>query len=313
MVKTSKENLRPAIRPQDRGLIRELQRNGGEYLFMLPYLLLFLIFTVVPVVASIGLSFTYFNVLEPPRFIGLGNYFKLLLDDRLFLKSFKNTLIISMITGPVSFFLCLFLAWVVNEFDRRLRAFLTLLFYAPSISGGVYAVWQIIFSGDAHGLLNGVLMEFNLIYEPKQWLTDQEYMFFAAIVIILWMSLGTSFLSFIAGYQNIDYSLLEAGAVDGLKNRWQELWYIPLPSMRPQLMFGAVMSITGSFGIGDTITAIFGYPSTNYELHTMVHHLKDYGGIRMEMGYASAIATILFVIMISSNQIVQKLLRKIGS
>lgn len=312
MVKAT-NNARLVARPSAGGLRRDMKQNGGEYLFMLPYLLLFLLFTVIPVIASMGLSFTYFNVLEPPSFIGLSNYFKLLLDDALFLKAFKNTLIIAVITGPIGFFLCLLLAWVVNEFDRRLRAFLTLLFYAPSISGGVYAVWQIIYSGDAHGLLNGVLMQMNLIYEPKQWLTDTAYMLPAAIVVILWMSLGTSFLSFIAGYQNVDRSLFEAGAVDGLKNRWQELWYITLPSMRPQLMFGAVMSITGSFGMGDVITALFGFPSTNYALHTMVHHLQDYGGTRMEMGYASAIATILFLIMIVANQIVQKLLRKLGS
>lgn len=287
-------------------------RYMEDYLFIAPYLLLFIVFSIIPVVASIFLSFTNFNVLESPDLVGLKNYFNLFLEDPIFMLALKNTLLISLITGPVSFFLSLMVAWLVNEFNPRVRTFLTLLFYAPTLSGGVYLIWQIILSNDANGLLNSALMEMNVIYEPILWTTDTKYMFAACIVVVLWMSLGTSFLSFIAGFQNVDRSLYEAGAVDGLKNRWQELWYITLPTMRPQLMFGAVMSITGSFGIGDVITGIFGFPSTNYSLHTMVHHLQDYGNLRMEMGYASAIATVLFIIMIGSNRLVQRVLAKLG-
>lgn len=284
-----------------------------DYLFMSPFLILFFIFTVIPVLVSIGLSFTYFNILEVPKFVGIQNYFRLLLDDEIFILSLKNTLILATITGPVSFFLCLFLAWMVNEFPPKIRAFLTLLFYAPTLSGTAYMIWQIIYSGDTYGFLNGMLMKYNITYKPIQWLTDPAYMMQSAIVVILWMSLGTSFLSFIAGFQNVDPVLYEAGSVDGVKNRWQELWFITLPSMLPQLLFGAVMSITASFGMGDLISGLFGFPSTNYALHTMVHHLQDYGNIRFEMGYASAIATILFIIMIVTNQVVQKLLRKVGN
>jgi len=289
-----------------------LARYGEDYLFILPYMVLFSIFTVFPVVVSILLSLTDFNVLETPGFVGLKNYFRLFLEDSVFVLALKNTILISLITGPVSFFLSFMVAWIINEFDPKLRTFLTLLFYAPSLSGGVFLIWQIILSGDSYGLLNGILMEMNIIYKPVQWIYDTEYMFGAAISMILWMSLGTSFLAFIAGFQNIDTHLFEAGAVDGIKNRWQELWYITLPTMKPQLMFGAVMSITGSFGIGDVISGVFGFPSTDYKLHTLVHHLQDYGNIRFEMGYASAIATVLFVIMIGSNRIVQKLLAKLG-
>ena len=291
---------------------RFCSRYMEDYLFVAPYTVLFFIFTVIPVGASILLSLTNWNVLESPSFVGLKNYFKLFLEDPIFPLAIRNTLLISIITGPVSFFLSLFVAWLVNEFDHRLRTLLTLLFYAPSLSGGVYLVWQIILSNDANGLLNALLMDLNIIYQPILWTTDTKYMFASCIAVVLWMSLGTSFLSFIAGFQNVDRTLYEAGAVDGLKNRWQELWYITLPSMRPQLMFGAVMSITGSFGIGDVISGIFGFPSTNYALHTLVHHLQDHGNIRFEMGYASAIATVLFLIMIVSNRLVQRLLAKLG-
>ena len=291
---------------------RFCSRYMEDYLFVAPYTVLFFIFTVIPVGASIFLSLTNWNVLETPSFVGLKNYFKLFLEDPIFPLAIRNTLLISIITGPVSFFLSLFVAWLVNEFDHRLRTLLTLLFYAPSLSGGVYLVWQIILSNDANGLLNALLMDLNVIYQPILWTTDTKYMFASCIAVVLWMSLGTSFLSFIAGFQNVDRTLYEAGAVDGLKNRWQELWYITLPSMRPQLMFGAVMSITGSFGIGDVISGIFGFPSTNYALHTLVHHLQDHGNIRFEMGYASSIATVLFLIMIVSNRLVQRLLAKLG-
>ena len=298
----------PALRRR----ARHRESHWEDGLFMLPYLLLFSAFTVIPVLISFGLSFTYFNVLEPPRFIGMSNYVQLLLDDEIFVLALKNTLILSLITGPVGFFLCFGLAWMINEFGPRTRAVLTLLFYAPVISGGAYMIWQIIFSGDAYGYLNGILLDLGIVYTPIQWLTDSSYMMPAAITVILWMSFGAGFLSFVAGFKNIDMRLYEAAAVDGIRDRWQELWYITLPCMKPQLLFGAVMSITGSFGVGDVITGVFGYPSTNYALHTLVHHLQDYGSIRFEMGYACAIAVVLFFLMIGANQIVQRLLRRVG-
>lgn len=294
------------------GLFRTMWNSREDYLFMLPFLVLFFVFTVLPVLISIVLSFTYFNVLEPPKFIGLQNYFKLFLNDDLFVKALSTTLIISIITGPVGYILSLGLGWLVSEFGPKTRALLTLLFYAPSLSGGLASVWLIVFSGDQYGILNGALLSMNIIYEPIQWLTDTNYMMAVAIIVIIWSSLGTSFLSFVAGFQGMDKKLFEAGAVDGIQNRFQELWFITLPSIRPQMMFGAVMSITQSFGVGAVISQIFGFPSTGYALYTMVHELEDYGNIRFEMGYASAIATILFVIMIVSNKVVQNLLSKVG-
>ena len=302
------QKSRPALRRR----ARHRESHWEDGLFMLPYLLLFAAFTVIPVLISFGLSFTYFNVLEPPRFIGMTNYVQLLLDDEIFVLALKNTLILSLITGPVGFFLCFGLAWMINEFGPRTRAVLTLLFYAPVISGGAYMIWQIVFSGDAYGYLNGILLDLGIIYTPIQWLTDSSYMMPAAITVILWMSFGAGFLSFVAGFKNIDMRLYEAAAVDGIRDRWQELWYITLPCMKPQLLFGAVMSITGSFGVGDVITGVFGYPSTNYALHTLVHHLQDHGSIRLEMGYACAIAVVLFFLLVGANQIVQRLLRRVG-
>ena len=155
-------------------------------------------------------------------------------------------------------------------------------------------------------------MKLGIINVPILWFQNPKYMMPLIIVVALWTSLGTSFLSFIAGLQGVDTSLYEAASVDGINNRWQELWYVTLPGMRPQLMFGAVMSITSSFGIGSIITALCGFPSKNYAVHTMVNHLEDYGTLRFEMGYASAIATLLFLLMIACNFLIKRIVSKIG-
>jgi len=291
---------------------RQMYLHRHSYILMAPYMILFFLFTVIPVVVSFLLSFFYFNMLEFPRFIGWDNYTRLLLNDDVFMIALKNTLFFAIITGPVSYFACFIFAWIINELSPKVRAFMTLVFYAPSISGNVFFIWLIVFSGDQYGYLNGFLMRIGLILEPVQWLNDERYVLTIVILVQLWMSLGTSFLAFIAGLQNIDKSLIEAGAVDGIKNRWQELWFIVLPSMRPMLMFGAVMQITQAFAVSDVAMALAGFPSVNYAAHTIVTHLIDYGTIRFEMGYASAIATFLFLLMVGTNKLTQKLLRKIG-
>lgn len=280
---------------------------------MAPYLLIFVLFQVLPVLMSIVLSFTSFNVFETPDFVGLSNYVKMFFDDDLFMTAFANTMVLTVITGPIGYVLSFGVAWMVNEFSPKLRSFLTLLFYIPSLTGGMAAIWMIVFNGDQYGILNGVLMSLNVIYEPIQWLTDTDYMMPVAIVIAIWMSLGTSFLAFVAGFRTVDEKLYEAAAIDGIKNRFQELWYITLPSMKPQLMFGAVMSITSAFGISAIISQIFGFPSTGYRLYTLVHMLEDYGGQRFEMGYASAVATVLFLLMVVLNRAVQKIIAKVGN
>lgn len=290
-----------------------LKKYKSDYLFMLPYLVIFFTFQVLPVIVSIVLGFTYYNVFEAPDFIGLGNYLKMFLNDDLFMTALANTLVLTIITAPVGYVLSFGVAWMVNEFKPKLRSFLTLLFYIPSLTGGMAAIWMIVFNGDQYGVLNGALMSLNVIFEPIQWLTDTDYMMPAAIVIAIWMSLGTSFLAFVAGFRTVDEKLYEAAAIDGIRNRFQELWFITLPSMKPQLMFGAVMSITSTFSVSAIINQIFGFPSTGYRLYTLVHMLEDYGGQRLEMGYASAVATILFIIMIGMNKAVQNLIAKVGN
>lgn len=290
-----------------RSLIRS---NLDMYAMMVPFLLLFLLFTVIPVLSSILLSFTDFNLLEMPHFIGWNNYIKLFLEDKIFMTSVKNTLLFAFLTGPLSYFLSLFVAWMVNDLPKKLRTFMTFLFYAPSISGSMYAIWSIIFSGDMYGWANGILMNLGLVNEPIKWLTDTRYMLGIIMLVQLWMSMGAGFLAFIAGLQGVDRSLYESGAMDGIKNRWQELIYITLPSMGPQLLFGAVMQISSSFAAGQISIALAGNPSTDYAANTIVTHIIDHGTTRYEMGYASAIATVLFALMLITNAVIRKILKR---
>ncbi|NLN55990.1 MAG: sugar ABC transporter permease [Clostridiales bacterium] len=291
----------------------QMKKYKVAYLMVAPFFILFFLFTVIPVVLSFLLSFTTFNLLEWPKYVFMDNYIRLFLDDEIFLIAIKNTLVFAAVTGPASYLLSLFFAWFINELRPKIRAFVTLLFYAPSISGSVYLIWNVLFASDQYGFANAWLMKMGLINKPVLWFQDEKYIFPLIIAVALWTSLGTSFLTLIAGFQVVDRTLYEAGAVDGIKNRWQELWFITLPTMRPQLMLSAILAITSSFGFGGVITALVGFPSPNYCAWTIVHHLEDYGGSRFEMGYASAIATVLFLMMIGCNLLVNKLLRKVGT
>lgn len=283
------------------------------YYLMAPFLVLFAVFTILPVIMSIVLSFTNFNMLQLPDFVGWNNYKRLFIADREFIIAIKNTLILALVTGPVSYILAFVIAWLINELPKKMRSIMTLVFYAPSISGNAFLIWTIIFSGDVYGYANAYLMEFGITSEAIQWLKDPKYILLIVILVQLWMSLGVSFLAFIAGLQGVDKSLYEAGAIDGIKNRWQELWYITLPSMKPLLLFGAVMQITSSFATSAVSMQLVGFPSVQYAGHTIVIHLMDYSGFRYEMGYASAIATVLFLTTLGANLIIQKLLRRVGT
>ena len=306
--------IRPSRRPAEpkKPFLRDVRDNKQLYLLLLPFCVVFLLMCVIPIAASMVLSLTYYNMFNTPKFIGLANYINLFLNDDVFFIALKNTLLFAVITGPLSYLLCFFAAWLINEMPKGLRVFLTFIFYAPSLTTSVYFVWQLIFSGDSYGIVNGLLMNLGLVSEPVQWLTDPRYNLGILIVVQLWMSLGTSFLAFIAGFQSIDASLYEAGDIDGVRNRYQELLYITLPSMKPQLLFGAVMQISASFSVSTISQELCGFPSTKYSAHTILLHMQDYGSLRYEMGYACAIAVVLFVLMFVFKKGVSLLMRRIG-
>lgn len=284
--------------------------NKGCYGLLLPFMILFVIFTVVPVVMSLPMGFTNFNMIQTPKFIGLSNFYTLFLNDDVFLIAVRNTLIFAIFTGPFSYILSFFIAWLINEMHPFLKTLFTFVFYAPSMTTSVYVTWQLILSGDSYGYLNAVMMDIGLFNSPKQFLTDTNYILAVVIIVQLWISMGAGFLAIRAGFQNIDKSMYEAGAIEGIKNRWQELFTITIPSMGPQLLFAAVMQISSSFTVGVVGQNLVGLPSTDYAAHTIMNHATDYGSIRYEMGYASAICFVLFAAMLLANKGVNWLLGK---
>jgi len=293
---------------------KKAKKSKMCYLFLAPYAILFTMFYILPVATSIFFSFTYYNIMEPPKFVGIQNYMNLILQDDIFLISVKNTFMLAVITGPLGYIASFLFAWFINELPRWIRAVAVVIFYAPSIVGtSLLTIISLFFRGDAYGYLNSFLQSWGLINAPIYWLTDPTYMLPICMIVILWQSLGTGFLSFVAGLQGVDRSQYEAGCMDGVKNRWQELWYITLPNMKPMLLFGAIMAITNAFNICEVTKTLCGYPSTDYAARTVVTHLFDYGFSRFEMGYASAIATMLFLVMILCKKAVQSMLNRVGT
>ncbi len=278
-------------------------------MMMAPFLVLFTIFTILPIIGAIFLSFTSFDMLQSPKFVGLSNYVRLMLDDKIFLKVLKNTMVFAFVTGPLSYVMSFLLAWMINEYKPTARSIWTLIFYAPSIAGNIFYIWTFLFSGDYYGIINAKLMQFGFIKEPIDWIGNTDYVLKVVLLVQIWLSFGAGFLSFIAGLQGIDKSLYEAGRIDGIRNRWQELWYITIPSMKPQLLFGAVMQIASSFGVSEVIKSVAGFPSRGYEADTIGTYIIDYGTVRFEMGYACTLSVVLFLIMLITNKIITKLLK----
>ena len=307
MTTANKEPLNLVIKRKEK-----FSNNIVYYLMLAPFFILFFAFTVLPVLSSVVLSFFDFDAVSTPRFAGVDNYLRMFVQDDVFPKALSNTLVLAIVTGPLGFFIAFMLAWMVNEFGPSIRTLLSFMFYAPALAGNVYFIWQILFSGDAYGYINSTLLSFGLIVEPIQWLKNPSYALPIICIVQLWMSMGVTFLSNISGLQNVNPELYEAGAIDGVKNRWHELWYITIPSMKSILMFGVVMQIQSAFSISVVPIALCGYPSINNSADTLVSLITDVGTSRYEMGYAAAISVVLFIMMFATKSLLGKLVNMAG-
>ena len=279
---------------------------------LFPFMFFFTVFVLVPVISSAVLSFFDYDMVSTPIFTGLDNYIRMFTGDSVFITVLGNTLKFAVVTGPISFLLAFVLAWLINEFPPLIRGLLAFLFYSPALVGNAYFIWQILFSGDSLGYANNILTSLGIINEPIQWLKDEAYNTAIIIVVQLWMSMGVSFLANIAGLQNVNTEMYEAGAIDGIRSRWQELWYITLPSMKNILLFGAVMQIQSVFSISAIVTHMAGYPSVNNSVDTIVSLIIDVGTMRYEMGYAATLSVFLFAIMALTRVIVGALMNLLG-
>lgn len=289
--------------------------NGSRwqlYVLLAPFLIIFTIMMVLPVSASVVLSFFNFDMVSLPSFAGLDNYVRMFLHDKVFTMVLKNTVLLAILTGPAGFLLSFVLAWFINEFGRGARTLFSFMFYAPSLAGSAVYIWQILFSSDSYGYINSFLMSLGIITEPIAWLSNSSYIVPIVVAVQLWSSLGISFLSNLSGLQNINTELYESGAIDGIRNRWQELWYITLPGMKHMLLFSAVMQIASAFSISGVVTQLAGYPTVNYAADTIVSYLNDVGTVKYEMGYASALSVVLFLLMVGTRWLTNKLINKTG-
>ena len=292
--------------------IHTLREQTPIFIMMAPFMIFFVLFTIIPIVSSIILGFTSYDLLGIPEFIGLENFKKMFTQDEVFGTVVKNTLIFAIIAGPLGFLLSFVLAWFVNEFSPKVRTILSFMFYSPSLAGNAFFIWKVLFSGESYGYLNSLLLSAGVITEPVIWLKTPEYIMPIIIIVQLWQSMGISFLSNISGLQNVSNDLYEAGAIDGIRSRWQELRYITLPCMSHMLLFSAVMQIQSSFSVSAIAIELAGFPSTQYAADTIVSHMTDMATVRFEYGYASAIAIILFAMMAVSRLVIGKVLSMAG-
>ena len=293
-------------------LITTIKERWQIYLLIAPFLVLFFLMTVLPVLSSVVLSFFNFDMVSMPKFAGLDNYLRMFIQDDIFPTVLKNTIVLAILTGPLGFLLSFVLAWMINEFGTTMRTILSFMFYVPSLVGNALYIWTVIFANDSYGYMNSFLLSSGLITEPIQWFSNETYIVPIVVIIQLWMSMGVSFLANISALQNINPELFEAGAVDGVKNRWQELWYITLPGMQHMLLFSAVMQIASAFSISGVITTLAGYPTVGYAADTIVSYLTDVGLVKYEMGYASTLSVILFILMFATRKLIVQFLKKVG-
>lgn len=278
-------------------------------IMLFPFMLFFFIFTILPIFSSIALSFTSYDMISSPKFIWIDNYRRMIVEDATFSVTVRNTLIFAIIAGPLGFLLSFVLAWFVNEFEPKTRAVLSFMFYAPSLVGNAYFIWKVAFSGDSYGYINSFLLSLGIITEPVVWLKTEAYLMTIVIIVQLWQSMGVSFLSNISGLQNVSRDMYEAGAIDGIRNRWQELRYITLPAMQPMLLFSAVMQIQSSFSASVIMIELAGYPSKGNAVDTIVSLMTDMATVRYELGYACAMSVVLFIMMVAARLIVGKVLK----
>lgn len=288
------------------------RKEGTAYMFLAPFLILFLMFIVIPVIAAIFLSFTNFDSINWPDLIGLKNYVALFTSDSIFMQYVvPNTLKFSLIAGPVGYILSFIMAWMLAQVPHKPRTVLALILYSPSMTSGVAmaVIWKVFFNGDSTGYLNSWLLEWGLITEPISWLQSEDYLMTIMIIVTLWSSMGVGFLSMLAGLLNINKEIYEAGYIDGIKNRLQEIIYITIPSMKPQMLFGAVMAVVNTFTAGAIGVTLSGSnPTPQYAGQLILNHIEDYGFLRYEMGYASAISVVLLVFIWVCSKVVFNLL-----
>ena len=205
---------------------KRLSRNDLiSYALLSPYLMLFSVFILVPVIMTVGLSFTNFDVINTPKANGITNYVYLFTQDTVFMKFvLPNTFLYAIVVGVGGYVLSFLIAWMLAQIQALPRTLLSLCIYVPSMLGQVFigVIWRTVFSGDQGGWMNAILLQLGWIDQPIQFLLTGDYFMLIMIVVSLWSSMGIGFLSMISGILNINREIYEAAYIDGLRNRFQD-------------------------------------------------------------------------------------------
>ncbi len=287
------------------------KKFNTSYLFVTPYAIFFIVFVVLLIVIAVVLSFTYYDTVNFPRFVGLRNYINLLTQDTDFMQyALPTTIRYALIIGPGGYALSFILAWILAQIPHRIRTLSAIIIYSPALTSGVLmtVVWRVLFSGDNRGYLNNILLNMGVINTPVQWLQDPKMIMTIMLFVGLWSSMGIGFLAMLSGILNVNKEIYEAAYIDGMKNRWQEIFYITIPSMKPQMLFGAVMAIVSTFNAAGIATALtLSFPPPQMAGWLIVDHMNDFGFARYEMGYASAISVVLLMIVLLFSRVAHKL------
>ncbi|MFA5006522.1 MAG: sugar ABC transporter permease [Candidatus Izemoplasmatales bacterium] len=291
--------------------LKKKKRFNTAYLFVAPYYAVFFTFVVVLIAISAALSLTYYDTINFPSWVGLQNYVTLFTQDADFMQyAFPTTIKYALVIGPGGYALSFFMAWVLAQLTHRVRTVIAIILYSPSLTNGILmsVIWKVVFSGDARGYLNYWLLSLGFINEPMQWLQDSSFIFGIMLFVGIWSSMSVGFLAMLSGILNVNRELYEAAYVDGMKSRWQEVFYITIPSMKPQMLFGAVMALVGTFNASGLASALSGStPPPQYAGWLIVDHMNDYGFARFEMGYASAISVVLLLVVLVFNRVATRL------
>lgn len=243
--------------------------------------------------------------------MGIQNYITLLTDDTDFMQyALPNTILYAIIIGPGGYMLSFLVAWVLAQIPKKVRTIAAIIIYSPALTSSILmtVVWRVVFSGDNRGFLNNFLLNLGVINTPIQFLQDPTTVTWIMIFVGLWSSMGIGFLAMLSGILNINKEIYEAAYIDGMKNRWQEIFYITIPSMRPQMLFGAVMAIVSTFnayGIASALT--LSSPPPQFAGWLIVDHMNDFAFSRYEMGYASALSVVLLTIVFLFNRLAHRL------
>lgn len=291
--------------------IGNLFDTHSHWVMLIAYLLLFFAFILLPILLAVGLSFTNFDSVKIESFEGLRNYIRAFTQDTIFMqKILPNTILYALIVGPGGYILSFVVAWILSQLTKTARTILAVVLYIPSLISGVTVstIWAVTFAGDRTGYLNNILIQMGIINEPITWLQSSEYLMPIMIFVALWSSMGIGFLSMLSGILNVDREQYEAGLIDGISNRVQEVVYITIPNAKSQMLFGAVMAVVNTFNTTGLGVALSGSnPTPQYAGSLIVNHIDDIGFIRYEMGYAAALSVLLLVIVWIFNTLSYKL------